>query len=223
MKKVLLTFVAAAFIFSCNKKEEVAPVAPEAPKLNSLFKMDGELKDSTGRLSASSVAVVFGAKGAAFNGASSYIRIPAEGTIAVPNKLSFSLSFRANYRDVTQRPRLMQMVDEQGNSIEMHIENSRVVLSNWSEVERKHIVFIMTPTSPDLLRWHKASATIDFEANVVSLYLNDKLVRTVSNVVLTKPENVKVLLGRRERLGFDPSDYYLGELNNLSITEPEVN
>lgn len=220
MKKVLLTLVAAAFIFSCNKKEEVAPVAP---KLNSLFKMNGELKDSTGRLSAAPFDVVVGARSASFNGASSYIRIPAQGTIAVPNKLSLSLSFRANYRDVTQRPRLMQMVDEQGNSIEMHIENSRVVLSNWSEVERKHIAFIMTPTSPDLLRWHKVGAIIDFETNEISLYLNDRLVRTVNNVVLTKPNNAKVLLGRRERLGFEPSDYFTGELNNLSIIEPDAN
>jgi len=214
--------MAAALVFSCNKKDDVAP-APVAPKLNSSFKMDGGLTDSTGTMSGASVDVVFGAKTASFNGASSYIRIPAEGAIAVPNKLSLSLSFKANYRDVTQRPRLMQMVDEKGNSIEMHIENSRVVLSNWSEVERKHVVFIMTPTSPNLLIWHKVAATIDFEANVISLYLNDKLVRTVSDVVLTKPNNAKVILGRRERLGFEPSDYYTGELDNLILSESEVN
>jgi hypothetical protein len=219
MKKVLLTLVAAAMIFSCNKKEEVTPVAP---KLNSSFKMEGELKDSTGRLSAVSHDVSFANKTAAFNGTSSYIKMPAEGTIATPNKLSLSLSFKATYKDATQRPRLLQMVDEQGNSIEIHIENSRVVLSNWSEVERKHVAFIMMPTSPDLLKWHKVVADIDFEANTISLYVNNQLVRTVSNESLTKLNNATEILGRRERLGFAPSDYYQGELDNVSINEPEV-
>jgi hypothetical protein len=31
-----------------------------------------------------------------------------------------------------------------------------------------------------------------------------------------------VILGRRERLGFAPSDYYQGEIDNVSINEPEV-
>ncbi len=220
MKKVLLTLVAAAMIFSCNKKEGVTPVAP---KLNSSFKMEGELKDSTGRLSATSYDVSFTNKTAAFNGTTSYIKMPAEGTIATPNKLSISLSFKAIYKDATQRPRLLQMVDEKGNSIEIHIENSRVVLSNWSEVERKHVAFIMTPSSPDLLKWHKVVADIDFEANTISLYVNNQLVKTVSNAVLTKPNNATLVLGRRERLGFAPSDYYQGEIDNLSIREPEVN
>ena len=220
MKKVLLTFVAAALIFSCNKKDDVAPVAP---KLDSHFKMDGGLKDSTGKLAATSVDVDFGTKTAYFNGSSSYIRIPAEGTIATPNKLSLSLSFKATYKDATQRPRLLQMVDEKGNSIEIHIENSRVVLSNWSEADRKHIAFIMTPASPDLLKWHKVLATVDFEANEISLYVDDQLVKTVNNVTLADLNNATVILGRRERLGFAPSDYYLGELDNVSINEPEAN
>lgn len=220
MKKVLLTLVAAALMFSCNKKEAVTPVAP---KLNSSFKMDGEMKDSTGRLSATSYDVSFTNKTAAFNGATSYIKMPAEGTIATPNKLSISLAFKAIYKDVAQRPRLFQLVDEKGNSIEVHIENSRVVLSNWSEVERKHVAFIMMPSSPDLLKWHKVVADVDFEANTISLYVNDQLVKTVSNVILTKPNNATVILGRRERLGFAPSDYYQGEIDNVSIVEPEMN
>ena len=194
-----------------------------APKLNSSFKMEGELRDSSGTLSALSYDVSFANKTAAFNGSSSYIKMPAEGTIATPNKFSISLSFKAVYRDATQRPRLLQLVDERGNSIEIHIENSRVVLSNWSEVERKHIAFIMTPSSPDLLKWHKVVADVDFEANTISLYVNNQLVRTVNNVALTKPDNATLILGRRERLGFAPSDYYQGEIDNLSINEPVVN
>jgi hypothetical protein len=220
MKKVLLTLAAAALIFSCNKKDEVAPADP---KLNSYFKMDGELKDSTNRLAATSVDVVVGAKTAYFNGTSSYIRIPAEGTIATPNKLSLSLSFKATYKDVTKRPRMLQLVDDKGNSIEIFIENSRVVLANWSESDRKHMVFIQTPTSPDLLKWHKVVATMDFEANEISLYVDDTLVKTVSTETLAKLGNAKLIVGRRERLGFEPSDYFLGELDNVSINEPSAN
>ena len=216
MKKVFLTLAAAALIFSCNKKDEVEPMDL---RLNSYFKMDGDLKDSTGKLLAEPVDITFGAKTALFNGTSSYAKIPATGTIATPNKLSLSLSFKATYKDITLKPRLLQIVDKQDNAIEIYIENSRVVLTNWSEAQEKNLVKIITPTSPDLMKWHKVDANINFETNVVSLYVDGQLVKTVTGVTLAKPGDATLILGRHEHTNDNPMDYYHGELDNVSILE----
>jgi hypothetical protein len=121
MKKVFLTLVAAALVFSCKNKDEVAPIDL---KLNSYFKMEGELKDSTGKLTAESIDLSFGTGKAIFNGTSSYAKIPAAGSIAIPNRLSLSLSFKATYNDALQKPRLLQLIDEEGHAIEIYIENA---------------------------------------------------------------------------------------------------
>lgn len=216
MKKVFLTLVAAALIFSCKNKDEVAPADP---KMNSYFKMEGELKDSTGKLSAEVIDITFTSGRAVFNGVTSYAKIPATGTIATPNKLSLSLAFKANYKDPSLKPRMLQMIDNQGNSIEIYIENSRVVLANWSESLDKNVVKIITPSSPDLLKWHKVDAIMDFEANTMSLYVDGQLVRTATGVTLAKPGDATVILGRHEHSNVAPMDYYLGELDNVSILE----
>ncbi len=216
MKKVLLTLAVAAFIFSCNKKEDVKPADL---RLNSYFKMDGGLKDSTGRLSAEPIDLTFGAGTALFNGTSSYGKIPATGSIAVPNKLSLSLSFKATYKDAMQTPRMLQLIDQEGNAIEIYIENSRVALTNWSESQKKNTMKIFTPSSPDMKAWHKVVATMNFETNEISLYVDDKLVNTVTGKTLAKPKNATLILGRHEHLNADPTDYYQGELDNLLIEE----
>jgi hypothetical protein len=216
MKKVLLTLVAAAFIFSCNKKEDVKPVDP---RLNSHFKMDGELKDSTGKLVAESIDVAFSAGTAVFNGTSSYAKIPAKGSITTPNKLSVSLSFKADYKDAALRPRLLQLIDEEGDAIEIYIENSRVALINWSQSQKKNTMKIFTPESPDLKKWHKVTATVNFETNEISLFVDGQLVKTVTGVTLAKPDNATLILGRSERLDSEPLHYYLGELDNVGIEE----
>jgi hypothetical protein len=216
MKKVLLTLAAAAFIFSCNKKEEVKPADL---RLNSVFKMDGDLKDSTGKLSAEPIDLTFGVGTAIFNGTSSYAKIPATGNITVPNRLSLSLSFKATYNDALQKPRLLQLIDQDGHAIEIYIENSRVALANWSETQKRNTVKIFTPSSPDMKAWHKVVATMNFETNEISLYVDNQLVRTVTGTPLAKPGKATLILGRHEHPNTDPADYYMGELDNVRIEE----
>ncbi|CAA9294604.1 MAG: hypothetical protein AVDCRST_MAG56-4998 [uncultured Cytophagales bacterium] len=217
MKKVFLTLVAATIIFSCKKKDEVVPEDPKSKAIAGYFNMDGSASDSTGKLGIVTNDVTFSAKTAIFNGTSSFMRIPAEGTFAVPDQLSFSLFFKAVYNDATKQPRLLQMNDEKGNAVEIYIQNSRLHFSNWNQSLDKEVSKIMTPTSPDLKKWHKVVATIDFERNEMSLYLNDQLVKTVTNVTLTRPENATLILGYHQHPGDQPKDFYQGEMDNFKI------
>lgn len=227
MKSAHLILIAAVLIFSCKKKEEVVPEVPKAKNelTTSFFKMDGDASDSTGTLAGTANNVVFGATTATFNGTDAYIKIPAEGTISTPDQLTFSLFFKATY-DALQKPRLLQMNDEMGNAIEIYIENSRIHLTNWDEAQRKDIVRIMTPSAPDLARWNKVVATVDFIANTMSLYVNDQLVETVSNVTLTRIGNATIHLGLHQHPGDVAKDFYYGEMDNVgiygSIIEPAV-
>lgn len=209
--------MAAALIFSCKKKEEVGPAEPKPEAIEGYFLMDGSANEATGKLAVAATDVVFGPKTAIFNGTSSFMRIPAEGTLALPDQLSFSLFFKATYNDATKTPRLLQMNDEEGNAIELYISNSRVYLSNWDQAKDREVVKIMTPSSPDLKKWHKVIITVDFARNEMSLYLNDQLVQKAGNVVLTKPQNATLILGYHQHPGEQPYDFYQGEMDNFSI------
>ncbi len=219
MKKVLLTLIAAVLIFACKKKEEeVKPEeTPSATQWNAYFKMDGNLSDSTNTLTGTATDVTFGAKTASFNGTSSYAVIPAEGTITTPDQFSFSFFFKANYTDTRLKPRMVQMIDEKGHTIDVYIENSRVVVTNWDETQRKNVAELTTSTSPDLTKWHKVVITFDFPANEVKLYVDDQLTEAAKKGPLTKLGKARIILGRHEHLGSHAMDYYNGELDNLRL------
>jgi hypothetical protein len=218
MKNALLILIAAALAFSCNDKKEVKPEVPKSNdiKLAGYFKMDGDASDSTGKVEALATDVTFGPKTAFFNGTSSFIQIPSAGSFAPADQLTLSLFFKATY-DAALEPRLLQMTDENGNAIELFIKNSRVLLTHWDEAQKKDIVRIMTPTAPNLNAWNKVVATIDFANNSMSLYVNDDLVQTVSNVTLAKLGKSTMILGRHQHLGGEPKDFYYGELDNVRI------
>lgn len=216
MKKVLLALTAATLIFSCKKKEEVKPAEPPAAtELNAYFKMDGDLTDSTGTLTAAATDVTFNPKTAFFNGTSSYGLIPGSGTIAIPDQFSFSFFFKANYTNNLLKPRLLQLTDERGNGIDVYIENSRVLISNWDETQRRNVAEFITPTSPDMTKWHKVVATINFATSEMNLYVNDQKAQAVRTGALLKPGKTRIILGRHEHMGMQPMDYYHGELDNL--------
>lgn len=216
MKKVLLALVAATVLFACKKKEEVAPQEPPAATpWNAYFKMDGNLNDSTNTLTGTATDVTFGATTASFNGTSSFAHIPASGTVAIPDQFSFSFFFKANYTDPRLKPRLVQLLDEKGHSVDVYIENSRVVATHWDEVQRKNLAEFITPNAPDLTRWHKVVVTIDFKAGEMNLYVNDQLAQTVRKGALIQLGKTKIILGRHEHLGTHAMDYYQGELDNL--------
>ena len=216
MKKVLLTLIAAALLCSCKKKEEVKPEElPATTELTAYFKMDGDLTDSTGTLTGAATNVTFSPKTALFNGTSSYGLIPASGTITIPDQFSFSFFFKANYTDNRLKPRLLQMTDERGNGIDVYIDNSRVLITNWDETQRRNVAEFITPASPDMTLWHKVVATMNFSTNEMNLYVDDQQAEAVRTGALLKPGKTRIILGRHEHMGMQPMDYYNGELDNL--------
>ncbi len=218
MKKVLLTLAAAALVFACDKKEDAKPAEPVVdPSLNAYFKMDGNLIDSTGTLTSTAPNVTFGTSTALFNGTSAYAWIPANGTLTVPDQFSFSFFFKANYPDPREKPRLLQMLDDKGHAIDVYIDNSRVVMTNWDEALRKNVAEFITTDSPDMTKWHKVVGTIDFKANEMKLYVDDKETKVVRKEGLTKLGSTKIILGRHEHVGSHAMDYYNGELDNLRL------
>ncbi len=218
MKQVLLTLAAAALVFACNKKEDVTPEEPEAaPSLSAYFKMDGNLTDSTGTLTSTAPNVTFGTNTALFNGTTAYASIPADGTLTIPDQFSFSFFFKANYPDPRQKPRLLQMFDDRGNAVDVYIDNSRVVMTNWDETLRRNVAEFTTTNSPDMTKWHKVVGTIDFKTNEMKLYVDDQEAQTVRKAALIKLGRTKLILGRHEHLGSHAMDYYNGELDNLRL------
>jgi hypothetical protein len=224
MKKALLTLLAATLLFACkDKKEEVKPdETPAATPWNAYFKMDGNLNDSTNTLTGTATDITFGAKTASFNGTTSFATIPAEGTVTIPEQFSFSFFFKANYTDTRLKPRLVQLLDDKGHSIDVYIENSRVTATNWDEVQRKNLAEFVTSNSPDLTKWHKVVVAIDFKASEMNLYVDDQLAQTVRKGALIKLGKAKIILGRHEHLGAHAMDYYNGELDNLRLYESVV-
>jgi hypothetical protein len=109
------------------------------------------------------------------------------------------------------------MIDEKGHTIDVYIENSRLLVTNWDETQKKNVAELTTSTSPDLTKWHKVVASFDFAANEVKLYVNDQLAQTVKTGPLTKLGKSRIILGRHEHLGSHAMDYYQGELDNLRL------
>jgi hypothetical protein len=99
----------------------------------------------------------------------------------------------------------------------MYIENSRVLVTNWDETQKKNVAELTTSTSPDMTKWHKVVASFDFTANEVKLYVDDQLAQTVKPGPLTKLGKARIILGRHEHLGSHAMDYYNGELDNLRL------
>jgi hypothetical protein len=218
MKKVLLTLAAAALVFACKEKEDVKPEEPgAAPSLSAYFKMDGNLTDSTGTLTSTAPNVTFGTNTALFNGTTAYAWIPADGALTIPDQFSFSFFFKANYPDPRQKPRLLQMLDDKGNAVDVYIDNSRVVMTNWDETQRRNVAEFTTTNSPDMTQWHKVVGTIDFKANEMRLYVDDQETQTVRKTTLTRLGKTKIILGRHEHVGSHAMDYYNGELDNLRL------
>ena len=218
MKKVLLTLAAAALVFACKEKKDVTPKEPEAaPSLSAYFKMDGNLTDSTGTLTSTAPNVTFGTNTALFNGTTAYAWIPADGALTIPDQFSFSFFFKANYPDPRQKPRLLQMLDDKGNAVDVYIDNSRVVMTNWDETQRRNVAEFTTTNSPDMTQWHKVVGTIDFKANEMRLYVDDQETQTVRKTTLTRLGKTKIILGRHEHVGSHAMDYYNGELDNLRL------
>jgi hypothetical protein len=218
MKKVFLILAAAALVFACDKKEDAKPEEPVVDSsLNGYFKMDGNLTDSTGTLTSTAPNVTFGTNTALFNGTTAYAWIPADGALTVPDQFSFSFFFKANYPDPRQKPRLLQMLDDKGHAIDVYIDNSRVVMTNWDETLRKNVAEFITTDSPDMTKWHKVVGTIDFKANEMKLYVDDRETQTVRKEALVKLGKTKIILGRHEHVGSHAMDYYNGELDNLRL------
>ncbi|MBD0257884.1 MAG: hypothetical protein ICV83_19390 [Cytophagales bacterium] len=143
--------------------------------------------------------------------------MPADGALTVPDQFSFSFFFKANYPDPRQKPRLLQMLDDKGNAIDVYIDNSRVVMTNWDETLRQNVAEFITTDSPDMTKWHKVVGTVDFKANEMSLYVDDQPTKTVRKTALIKLGKTKIILGRHEHVGSHAMDYYNGELDNLRL------
>jgi hypothetical protein len=115
----------------------------------------------------------------------------------------------------------LQLTGENGNNIEIYLANHRVFLSYWDEVQQKELVTIFTGSAPDMQAWNKVITTVDFASNSISLYVNNLLVGTASDVPLSIGRST-LTLGRRLHTGGEASDYYTGEMDKVAVDEALV-
>jgi hypothetical protein len=192
----------------------VTCVTPINYKLFGLFKMDGDASDSTNVLGTGTATdVVFGPGSAFFNGVSSFIRIPGGvRTFTVQDQFSVTLFFKAG--NPNRQERLFQMVDENGNSIELYTSNSRIRFTNWDEASNRETMQLVSQGAPDFAAWNKVVATINFTSNTANLYVNDMLAGTIE-MPLKKLNVSTIFLGKH--VGDIPGSFYSGELDNVRV------
>ncbi len=189
-------------------------VTPINYKLFGLYKLDGDASDSTNVLGTGTATdVVFGPQTASFNGVSSSIRIPGGvRTFTVQDQFSVVLFFKAN--NPNRQERLFQLVDEEGNSVELYLSNSRIRFTNWDEGRKAERAQLVSQDAPDFTAWNKVVATINFTSNTANLYVNDRLASTIETP-LKKLNVSSIFLGKHAN--DIPECFYSGELDNVRV------